>query len=319
LKALRAPPGEVEGRTSYTQKMSQTIDAVLAVSRAPFLLLSVTLVASGAGAGAYDSGFSWLHTILALLGLVCLHASVNALNEASDMRSGIDLHTARTPVSGGSGTLPAGLMTARQAQAFGLMMAAVGLAVGIYFLARLGWVLLPIVVLGAISVLAYTDVLARMGVGELFAGLGLGALPVMGTAIVQRGELGPAGIAAGIPAFLMTFNLLLLNEFPDEQADTAGGRRNLVLVFGRPAAALVYAIAAIATPLSIAVCVYLDALPMMALAGVVPSIALAAPLRWAFGRPQEPVPLPALRDNVTWNLATNALLAIALFVSSALK
>src|SRR5512142_2258220 len=100
--------------------MTTTIDAVLGVARAPFLLLSVTLVACGAAAGMYGGAFSWPHTVLALVGLVCLHASVNALNEASDMRTGIDLHTVRTPFSGGSGTLPAGRLTAAQSFAFGL-------------------------------------------------------------------------------------------------------------------------------------------------------------------------------------------------------
>ncbi len=298
--------------------MSQTVDAVLGVSRAPFLLLSVTLVACGSAAGAYGGAFSWLHTVLALVGLVALHASVNALNEASDMRTGIDLHTTRTPFSGGSGTLPAGLMTPGQARAFGLATAAGGLAIGIYFLFHIGWAMLPIMVLGAISVLAYTDVLARIGVGEIFAGLGLGLLPVVGSAVVQGGQLPPAAIAAGIPAFLMTFNLLLLNEFPDEPADRAGGRRNLVLVLGRRGAATVYAAAAILTPISIVVAVVLQILPPIALLGVLPSLMLAAPLRWAFARPQDPVPLPAMGANVTWNLATNSLLAAALFVAAAL-
>lgn len=299
--------------------MNQTIDAVLGVARAPFLLLSVTLVAVGSAAGAYDGAFSWLSTVLALVGLVCLHASVNALNEASDMRTGIDLRTLRTPFSGGSGTLPAGLLTPGQARAFGLAMAGLGLLIGIYFLDHIGWALVPILVLGAISVLAYTEVLARAGLGEIFAGLGLGALPVMGAAIVQGGRLGPAGIAAGIPAFLMTFNLLLLNEFPDEAADRSGGRLNLVLALGRPAAALVYAFAAIATPISIVLSVARGALPVLALVGVLPSVLLAGPLRWAFGRSQEPVPLPAMGANVTWNLATNSLLAVALFVAAAMR
>ena len=298
--------------------MTQTIEAVLGVARAPFLLLSVTLVACGAGAGAYDGRFSWISTVLALVGLVSLHASVNALNEAGDMRTGIDLHTRRTPFSGGSGTLPAGRLTAGQARAFGLAMAGVGLVIGLYFLSRFGWVIAPVLVVGAISVLAYTDVLARAGLGEIFAGLGLGLLPVMGTAIVQGGRLGPAGVAAAIPAFLMTFNLLLLNEFPDVEADLAGGRRNLVLVLGRPGAALIYVIAAIATPISIVVGVVLHALPLMAIAGALPSILLAAPLRWALGPADEPVPLPALGANVTWNLATNSLLAVALFLAAGL-
>ncbi len=298
--------------------MSQTVEAVLGVARAPFLSLPVTLVACGAAAGAYAGRFSWLHTVLALVGLVCLHASVNALNEASDMRTGIDLHTQRTPFSGGSGTLPAGLMTHQQAQTFGLAMAGVGLVIGVYFLSEVGWALVPIIVLGAISVLAYTDVLARIGVGEIFAGLGLGLLPVMGAAIVQGGQLGPAAVAAGIPAFLMTFNLLLLNEFPDETADIAGGRRNLVLVLGRGGAALVYALAALATPIWIAVAVGLRLLPLIAVAGVLPSVMLAKPLRWAFGDPHQPVPPPALGANVAWNLATNSLLAVALFLAAGL-
>ena len=298
--------------------MTQTVEAVLGVARAPFLLLPVTLVACGAAAAAYTGHFSWSHTVLALVGLVCLHASVNALNEASDMRTGIDLHTARTPFSGGSGTLPAGLLTPRQAFAFGLAMAGVGFVIGLYFLATIGWVVLPIMVLGAFSVLAYTDVLARIGLGEIFAGLGLGLLPVVGAAVVQDGRVGPAAIAAGIPAFFMTFNLLLLNEFPDEAADIAGGRRNLVLVLGRRGAALVYTLAAIATPLAIVVAVAVGALPLVATVGVLPSLLLVGPLRWAFGRTEDPVPLPAMGANVTWNLATNSLLAVALFVAAGL-
>ena len=57
---------------------------------------------------AWDGAFSWSATLLALIALVALHIAVNALNEASDMKTGIDLHTTRTPFSGGSGTIQAG-------------------------------------------------------------------------------------------------------------------------------------------------------------------------------------------------------------------
>ena len=72
------------------------------VARAPFLLLPPTLVASGGAAAAWDGSFSWLHTIMAVIGLVVLHMAVNILNEWSDMRTGIDLETERTPFSGGN-------------------------------------------------------------------------------------------------------------------------------------------------------------------------------------------------------------------------
>jgi 1,4-dihydroxy-2-naphthoate octaprenyltransferase len=282
------------------------------VARAPFLLLPPTLVASGAAAASWDGRFSWLHTMMALIGLVALHMAVNILNEWSDMRTGIDLETERTPFSGGSGTLPGGGMGLQTALIFGLACAAVGLAIGIWFVPRIGTALIPIMVLGAICVLAYTDALARMGIGEIAAGFGLGSGPVIGTALVQDGSWSRAAIAASIPAFFMTFNLLFLNEFPDEKADRKGGRKNLVILLGRRRAAMVYAAAAIATPLSIAVAVVIGWLPPPTLIGALPSLLLVKPLQWAFGDTDLPVPIPAMGANVAWNLATNTFVAVGL-------
>jgi 1,4-dihydroxy-2-naphthoate octaprenyltransferase len=287
----------------------------LGVARAPFLLLPVTLVAAGAAAAAYAGAFAWGPTLLALVGLVLLHAAVNALNEASDMTTGIDLRTTRTPFSGGSGTLPAGRLSVRATRFFAYTCALIGGLIGGWFALQLGPMFALLMATGAASVLFYTDVFARIGVGEVMAGLGLGALPVWGAAWVQGQPPGPGALWAGVPAFLMTFDLLLLNEFPDEEADRAGGRKNLVLMLGRKGAALVYAAAALLTPVAIVAAVASGALPPQALAAVVPSLLLSAPLRWAFGDAREPVPIPALGMNVAWNLATNSVLAAALVVA----
>jgi 1,4-dihydroxy-2-naphthoate polyprenyltransferase len=292
------------------------IAAWAGVARAPFLLLPVTLVAAGVAAAAYDDRAVVLPSALALIGLVALHAAVNAFNEASDLETGIDLRTVRTPFSGGSGTLPSGALTLAGARGVGIVGSLVGLAIGTYFLARIGWWPLSLVMaIGAVSVLLYTNVFARSGVGEIFAGFGLGLLPVVGTALVQRGVVGPAAWAAGVPACLMTFNLLLLNEFPDEQADRAGGRRNLVLLLGRRPAGWVYAIAVVATPLSILVATVAGALPTLALMGVLPVWFALPAVNWAIAHPADPVPIPAMAGNVIWNLSTN--LAVALGLSLA--
>jgi len=282
------------------------------VARAPFLLLPPTLVASGAAAAAWDGHFSWLHTTMALIGLIVLHMAVNILNEWSDLRTGIDLETESTPFTGGSGTLPAGGMGSQTALVFGLACAAIGLGIGLWFVPRIGTALVPIMILGAVCVLAYTDALARVGIGEIAAGFGLGAGPVIGTALVQDGSWSRAAIAASVPAFFMTFNLLLLNEFPDEAADRKGGRKNLVILLGRGPAALTYAAAAVASPISIAISVVIGWLPAFALIGTLPSLLLFKPLQWAAGDTKQPVPIPALGANVAWNLATNALIAVGL-------
>lgn len=294
-----------------------TTTAYAAVARAPFLLLPVTLVAVGAGAAAYQGAVDGLRTFVALVGLVSLHVAVNAFNEASDYRRGIDFKTRRTPFSGGSGTLPAGRLSTRGATVLASTGAAIGLLVGAWFLWLIGWMLLPILVLGAVASLGYSDFLARSYLGELFAGLGLGALPVLGTALVQAGELGWIAVAASVPPFLMTLNLLLLNEFPDEEADREGGRRNLLVLLGRRGAAWAYAVFALGVPGWIVVAVLLGLLPALCLIALLPSLLLIAPLRWAFTRPESEVPLPALGANVIWNLATNALLAGGLFVAAA--
>ena len=292
------------------------LKAFLGVARGPFLLLSVTLIASGSMAAFYSGDFSILRTLLALVGLVALHASVNAFNEVSDMKTGIDLRTRRTPFSGGSGTLPSGQMQTRTAYAFALALALVGLGIGIYMLARVGPILLPILIPGALCVLAYADILSHTGVGEIAAGLGLGLLPVMGAAMVQGGHLPAAAVAAGIPAFFMTFNLLFLNEFPDVEADLTGGRKNLVILFGRRRAAFIYAAVALLTPLSVVIVVWMGALPVAGLLAVVPSFLLARPLRWAFRSPEESVPIGAMAANVAWNLLTNVVMAVSFAIAA---
>jgi 1,4-dihydroxy-2-naphthoate octaprenyltransferase len=289
------------------------------VARAPFLLLPPTLVAAGAAAAAWDGSFSWARTLLAVIGLVSLHMAVNILNEWSDMRTGIDLETERTPFSGGSGTLPAGGMGSKTALVFGLVCSVVGLAIGLWFLSKVGWILLPIVLAGAVSVLTYTDVLARFGVGEISAGFGLGAGPVIGAALVQGGGWSAAAAAASIPAFFMTFNLLLLNEFPDEKADRGGGRRNLVILLGRKTAAWLYVVAGLATPAALIVAVILGALPALCLVAALPSLLLVKPVQWAVSDPSKPVPVPALGANVVWNLATNSLVALTLIAALFLR
>jgi 1,4-dihydroxy-2-naphthoate octaprenyltransferase len=292
-----------------------SVSAIAGVARAPFLLLPITLVAAGTGAAAHLGQHDWVRAGLALLGLVGAHIAVNALNEASDYKTGIDFKTTRTPFSGGSGTLPAGRLSYGKAVATGLAGGAIAVAVGAYFLTVIGLELMPVLAVGALAVFFYSPFLARAYVGELFAGLGLGALPVIGTALVQTGDYDAVAVAASLPAFFMTFNLLLLNEFPDQEADRGGGRRNLVLLLGRPKAAILYALFAILVPVWLLAAVSLAFLPKLALAAILPSlILLPKPLGWAFKRSQDPVPVPALGANVIWNLATNLVLGLMLFV-----
>ncbi len=288
---------------------------ILGVIRAPFLLLPFTLVAAGAAAARRDGCFSWANTLVALAGLVALHAAVNVLNEISDYRTGIDFQTHRTPFSGGSGTLPEGRLAPGTASLVGMITTAIGAACGLHFIVLYGLSFVPFVAMGAALVLLYSGVFTRAGLGEVAAGLGLGALSVLGSAFVQCGEISSLAASTSVPAFFMTFDLLLLNEFPDEEADRAGERKNLVLLAGRSRASLVYAAAALAVPSWILLAAAAGWLPFWTILAAVPSVLLAAPLRWALRDPSAEVPVPALAANVAWNLLTNIALAVTLLLA----
>jgi 1,4-dihydroxy-2-naphthoate octaprenyltransferase len=297
-------------------RIARTARALIGVSRPPFLLLPVCLTLAGSGAAAYEGAFDAGRTLLAGLGLVALHVAVNALNEASDARTGLDQRTEPTPFSGGSGTLPAGALPPGAAQAYGLVMAAVGLAIGAALVWEVGWPLAGIVAFGFLLILTYTPFLLRIGLGEPCAGLGLGLLPVLGVALVQGGEPGPAVGCVGAVATLMTLNLLLLNEFPDEEADRAAGRRHLVILLGRRGAARVHFLAAALATALIAAGALGGVLPNAAWIALLPLFFLAPVARWYRRGPDGPVPVRALAGNVAWNLGTLTLLSLALAVSA---
>jgi 1,4-dihydroxy-2-naphthoate octaprenyltransferase len=112
----------------------------------------------------------------------------------------------------------------------------------------------------------------------------------------------------------MTFNLLLLNEFPDEEADREGGRRNLVLLFGRRVGAAIFVGAGLLVPTSIGVAIGLGTLPLVTLFAALPTFLLLKPFHWALVNWGEKIDNASLAANVVWNLSTNALIALTLIV-----
>lgn len=212
----------------------------LLVIRAPFLPLSVVLAFLGTCIAWYDDAFHLGHALLAFFGLLLAHISVDVLNEYYDYKSGVDLETAKTPFSGGSGALPAGLVTPRQALWLGTGALVAIVPIGIYFTLTKGWALLPLLLVAAACIVLYTPFILKMGWPEWAPGLGMGTLPVLGAYFVQTGDYAVPAIIAAIPSGILVHNLLLLNEFPDVEADRKGGRRTLPIFIGKGKASIVY-------------------------------------------------------------------------------
>ena len=71
------------------------------------------------------------------------------------------------------------------------------------------------------------------GVGEIVIGFCYGWLPIATGFFLFTGFFSQQVILLSIPVGLSIFNVILINEFPDEEADRAIGKRNLVIRFGR--------------------------------------------------------------------------------------
>lgn len=298
-----------------------TLNDILGPMRPPFLLLPPVCVALGAGVAYWRTGeIHWGYFLLALLGALTAHISVNAFNEYYDFKSGLDASTQKTPFSGGSGTLPARPHTARSALTTAIITLATTVLVGLFFWLVSGWQILPLGIAGLLLVYLYTNWLTRNWLLCLIApGLGFGSLTVMGTDFALTGSYSwQAALASLIPFFLVS-NLLLLNQFPDVEADRQIGRRHLPILIGRRASSLVYIAFLALTYLSLAISVALGYLPAWALLGLLTLIFAIPAGRGAFQHADDIGKLiPHMGQNVMVNLLTPLLSAAGLFIAALL-
>ncbi|MEA5076228.1 MAG: prenyltransferase [Coriobacteriia bacterium] len=287
-------------------------------TRPQFLTLAAVLVLHGSALAAWHGSVHIGHSLLAALALILLQGSVNVLNDWHDWsRSGIDHATRQTPFSGGSGLLPRGEMEPGAALALGIGTLLAGSAIGLYLAWVAGWPLLVLGVAGALSVVLYTPLLTRIGLGEIMAGLGLGALPIVGTYYLLTGTFDIAAWVSGIPATLLTYNLLLLNEFPDAEADRAGGRRHMVVVLGKRRARWLYTTVEAGTFASIVAGVAAGVLTPWALLGLIALVPAVRAIRVTLERYDSFEGLiPAQGANVQAVLGTNLLMAVGYVVAA---
>ncbi len=280
--------------------------------RPQFLILSVVLPFLGTSiAWYYYDAFHLGYALLAFVGLLLAHISVNVLNDYFDYRSGIDLETKRTPFSGGSGVLPVGLLRPRQVFWLGLASFLLAIPIGIFFVIVSGLALLPLLLVAAVFIFLYTPFILKTRWPEWAAGLGLGTLPILGFYFIQTGDYNlPVVVIASIPSGILVHNLLLLNEFPDTEADRKAGRKTLPITMGKAKASIVYSV--------LTVMVYLWIIGGV-VAGQMPAFSLIALLTLPFAikaiqgarKHQEMARLvPAMANNVLVVLLTQLLLGI---------
>lgn len=300
----------------------------LAQIRANFLILSVFLVLIGLALSIKypfnpGEGFSFIKAFLLIIGVVSAHISVNLFNEYSDYITGIDFKTVRTPFSGGSGMMVSGKSSPSKVFKVAIITLVISFLIGLYFSITAHWIIIIFAMIGAFSIVTYTPFLARNMLGELFAGLSLGTLVVLGTYISIHAHPGmsfskmiPVEVYwLSIPPGILTCLLLYINQFPDIEADKFGGRKHLVIKLDKKNAARIYAGGMFLTFAILFLLpifgisswwVYLALLPL--------PFAIKASLLALKFRDNIPKMIPALGHNVITVLATDLLIALSIFI-----
>ena len=211
-----------------------------------------------------------------LLGLICLagvlaNISVNALNEYQDFASGLDFRTERTPFSGGSGGLVAVPSQAKNVFILAVIAILLLVAIGGYFVYLRGAVLVPFGLFGLVIIITYTRWLNKLPLLCLIApGLGIGLMMVMGTQFVLTATYSFEEFLLALLPFCLINNLLLLNQYPDIEADKSVGRFHFPIAYGISASNAVYALFLAASIVLVGFYVQQQLLPLLSLIALAP-------------------------------------------------
>jgi 1,4-dihydroxy-2-naphthoate octaprenyltransferase len=212
----------------------------LAGTRPRTLPAAVVPVLIGSGVAAGYGKFSLWRAALALVVALALQIGVNFANDYSDGVRGSDSAERRV---GPMRLVGSGLAPPRQVKlaAFGCFL--VACCAGLALVAVTSWWL---VLAGALAVLAawfYTGgsrPYGYRGFGEVSVFVFFGVAAVAGTAYVQMGRPSWLGLAASIPAGLLSCALLMVNNLRDIRSDGESGKRTLAVRIGDARSRSVY-------------------------------------------------------------------------------
>jgi 1,4-dihydroxy-2-naphthoate octaprenyltransferase len=291
------------------------MSSYLALVRAPFLVFTVIVISLPVAVAIEAGAFNLRNTLLAFGSVFFAHIAVNVLNIASDYRTGIDEQTDETPYSGGSDVLTAGKLSYRRAVLTAVLSIALSALLVVPLVLQFGAVILLFYGVGITLVVGYTDLFARVGLGETACGLGLTLLPTLAVGYIQSGSLSDQLLALSVPMFLVGFNLLLLNEFPDVEADRANGRVNIPIVFGLQMAGYLYLSLVGVLIVSLLYSIGTGVLPPTVAVAILP-VALLVPVVRSVVLQREPtVSEDELGNHILWTQTTIGALTVGILLS----
>ena len=176
-----------------------------------------------------EADFNVFHFVLALIGMIVLHAGSNILNDIYDYKRGIDREVYQ--VSGG---VVRGIVSIKEAYVWAIVLFMIGISIGIFLALKTSLLLLCIGLIGVLVGIFYSFGLGfrYIALGDFSVFINFGILGTLGSWIVQTGEFSWLPILWGLPSSLLVISIVHSNNWRDIERDTNAGANSVASVFG---------------------------------------------------------------------------------------
>jgi 1,4-dihydroxy-2-naphthoate octaprenyltransferase len=249
---------------------ARAVKRLFHATRPKFFPASVLPVVTGTAFGAYAAGAFDIYVFtLALIATVCVHAASNVLNDVGDETIGTDrINEQRVyPYTGGSRFIQMGILSQSSMARLGVGILAFAAFLGVLLFLEKGPVVLLFGLAGVALAVMYSlgpVKLSTLGIGELAVAVGLGVLPVTGSAWLQGASIDTALVLFSLPVSVWVFAILFINEVPDIEADGATGKNTLPVRLGLPGSSRLYFVLQVSAAIVITYMAWQQMLPMLA-------------------------------------------------------
>lgn len=227
----------------------QVLQGWIILSRPPFHIVGILPFILGTFLAYRLAGvFNPEVFILGIVGVILIMLSTYHSGEYFDQKeNAISSRLHQNQFAGGTRMIPEGKMSPGAALWTSIIAILIALIIGIVlqFVYQTGPYTLILGFLGALPGFFYSTEpirLVKRGLGEIFIGFCFGWLPVASSYYIQTAAIAPVINWLWLPIGFSIFNVILLNEFPDYEADVATGKKNLLYRIGKQKGKFVYII-----------------------------------------------------------------------------
>ena len=213
-----------------------TLKAWFQASRPPFFIATlIPLTIGWILAGSNGNWHPWRFFMITM-GALMVHLATNLSNDYFDYIQGTD----DGPSIGGSRVIQEGKISPAALKRAIILLYFCAFIVAFYLMATLDlWLMFPVVLFSFFSSLFYVAPPIRYGyhgLGEVFVGINMGPIMVVGTYWVVAERLDWLPLCISLPVGLMVAAILYYQSIPDIQTDRAVGKKTIAVRLGRKGA-----------------------------------------------------------------------------------